>query len=247
MSYKRLLLKISGEALASPDIFYEKTENKSTSSLYHGPTLHRLAKDCASLQQKGYEIGIVIGGGNIIRGAQLTQILPVRRPVADTMGMMATIINAIALQQVFEFLGFDCRVQTSIPMETVSEAYSRRRALKHLEKGRIVIFAGGTGDPYFTTDTASVLRALEMECNVLIKATNVDGIYSADPKKDHTATLYTELTFQEAIEKNLKIMDATAFTLLRENKIPLMVCSIEKTHDIDAMLYGHRPCTRIFS
>lgn len=245
MSYKRLLLKISGEALASPDIFYEKKTDASV--LYHGPTLHRLAKDCIALQQKGYEIGIVIGGGNIIRGAQLTQILPVRRPVADTMGMMATIINAMALQQVFEFLGIDCRVQTSIPMETVAEAYSRRRTLKHLEKGRIVIFAGGTGDPYFTTDTASVLRALEMECDVLIKATNVDGIYSTDPKKDPSAILYTELTFQEAIDKHLKVMDATAFTLLRENKIPLMVCSIEKTHDIDAMLYGHRPCTRIFS
>lgn len=247
MSYKRLLIKISGEALASPEIFYNEEESQGSSFLYHGPTLHRIAKDLIGLIRRGYEISVVIGGGNIIRGASLTQILPVRRPVADTMGMMATIINAMALQQVFEFLGMECRVQTSIPMETVAEAYSRRRALKHLEKGRIVIFAGGTGDPYFTTDTASVLRALEMECDVLIKATNVDGIYSADPKKDLNATLYTELTFQDAIEKQLKIMDGTAFTLLRENKIPLMVCSINKTHELDDMLHGHVPCTRIFS
>ncbi len=219
--YKRVLLKISGESLA-------ESQGDIKSGILCQNTLRRLASEIASLVSQGIQICIVVGGGNIIRGSKLTKELDIDRSTADTMGMLATVINALAMQQVIEASGIPCRVLTGLQMTSVAEPFVQRKALRHLEKGRVVIFASGTGNPYFTTDTAAALRALEMNCDALLKATNVDGVYDKDPQKHKDATFISETTYTEALNQNLQVMDAAAFGLLRDYKIPLIVFSIHK-------------------
>ena len=209
-----MLLKLSGEALAGEKGF-----------AYDFATVTRIAEEVASVVAAGASVGLVIGGGNIIRGRSLSE-MGVDRVTADYMGMLGTVINALAVQDVLEKKGLDTRVMTAIRMEEVAEPYIRRRALRHLEKGRIVIFAAGTGNPYFSTDTAAVLRAIQMKANVIIKATSVEGVYSADPKKDPTATMYEEISFRDVMLGDLKVIDQTAITLCRENQLPLIVLNI---------------------
>ena len=211
MKYKRILLKLSGEALMG---------NKS-----FGIDNDRLAEYAAQIKEAvstGCEIAIVIGGGNIYRGMNEADS-GIERAHGDYMGMLATVINAMAMQAMLEKIGVYTRLQSAINMEQVAEPYIRRKALRHLEKGRVVIFGAGTGNPYFTTDTAGSLRAIEMKADVILKGTRVDGIYSADPEKDPTATKFEKLSFQECISRNLKVMDMTAFTLCMENKLPIIV------------------------
>ena len=212
--YKRALLKISGEALMGPHEFGLDAD-----------TVERIAHDVRAVHGLGVELCLVVGGGNIFRGiAGAAQGM--QRASADYMGMLATVINALALQNTLEQLGVDTRVQSAIPMATVCEPYIRRRALRHLEKGRVVIFAGGTGNPFFTTDTAAALRATEMGCEALLKGTKVDGVYSADPNLSATALRYDRLTYLEVLSRDLKVMDASAISLARENRIPILVFSI---------------------
>ncbi|MBX9977410.1 MAG: UMP kinase [Alphaproteobacteria bacterium] len=255
MPKKRILIKISGESLAdhgggngsvhpSPSS-QTHSEILKEKKVFHFPTLSRIAIDMIALKEQGFELCIVVGGGNIVRGSELAQTTYLDRPTADTMGMLATIINAIALQQAIESNGVHCRVMSSFDCQAATEPYVRRRAMRHMEKGKIVIFAAGSGNPYFTTDSAAALRALEMNCDVLLKATTVDGVYSADPKYHKDAIFYETLSYDEVIQKNLKVMDATAFTLLRDHGIPLIIFSIEKTHDIVNFIAGRGRCTRI--
>jgi uridylate kinase len=214
--YRRVLLKISGEALMGPQEF----------GLDQG-TVSRIARDVQSVNRMGVEICLVIGGGNIFRGMTgATQGM--QRAAADYMGMLATVMNALALQNALEQLGVHTRVQSAITMTAVCEPYIRRRALRHMEKGRVVIFAAGTGNPFFTTDTAAALRASEMGCDVLLKGTKVDGVYSADPKKAPDAERYDQLNYLEVLSRDLKVMDAAAISLARENRIPILVFSIQQ-------------------
>jgi uridylate kinase len=214
--YRRVLLKISGEALMGPQEF----------GLDQG-TVARIARDVQSVNRMGVEICLVIGGGNIFRGMTgATQGM--QRAAADYMGMLATVMNALALQNALEQLGVHTRVQSAITMTAVCEPYIRRRALRHMEKGRVVIFAAGTGNPFFTTDTAAALRASEMGCDVLLKGTKVDGVYSADPKKTPDAARYDQLGYLEVLSRDLKVMDAAAISLARENRIPILVFSIQQ-------------------
>ena len=214
--YKRVLLKISGEALMGPREF----------GLDSG-TVERVAREVQAVHELGVEICLVIGGGNIFRGiAGAAQGM--QRASADYMGMLATVINALAMQNALEQLGVHTRVQSAIPMATVCEPYIRRRAQRHMEKGRVVIFAAGTGNPFFTTDTAAALRASEMGCEALLKGTKVDGVYSADPKTTPGAVRYDQLTYLDVLSQDLKVMDASAISLARENRIPILVFSIEK-------------------
>ena len=214
--YRRVLLKISGEALMGPQEF----------GLDQG-TVARIARDVQSVNRMGVEICLVIGGGNIFRGMTgATQGM--QRAAADYMGMLATVMNALALQNALEQLGVHTRVQSAITMTAVCEPYIRRRALRHMEKGRVVIFAAGTGNPFFTTDTAAALRASEMGCDVLLKGTKVDGVYSADPKKTPDAERYEQLGYLEVLSRDLKVMDAAAISLARENRIPILVFSIQQ-------------------
>ena len=212
--YRRVLLKVSGETLAGEKKFGLCPE-----------TLQMIAREIKTPLGLKVEMGIVVGGGNIFRGLAAAA-MGLERAVADYMGMLATVINALALQSALERRGVETRVLSAIPMATVCEPYIRRRALRHMEKGRIVIFAAGTGNPFFTTDTAAALRASEMGCDVLLKATQVDGVYSADPKKVKKATRFDELTYQQVLAKDLKVMDAAAIALARENGIPILVFSI---------------------
>lgn len=214
MQYKRVLLKISGEALASGFGFdYDK--------------LHDIAAQVHSVWKEGIQVVIVIGAGNIWRYRDTTES-GIERTASDAMGMLATIMNAVALQSALEKLGAVTRVCSAINVPQLAEPYLRRRAERHLEKKRIVICAGGTGNPYFTTDSAAALRALELECNVILKASNVDGIYDKDPNKFKNAKKYEKLTFQEAIEKNLKVLDQSAFSLCREQNLPVVVFDFSK-------------------
>ena len=209
--YKRILLKLSGESLCGAS--------------RHGidsPALTLIAAEIQKAYETGVEIGVVVGAGNIWRGAQ-DRGQSIGRVTADYMGMLATIINALALQDALEHRGVPTRVQTAIEISKLAEAYIRRRAIRHLEKGRVVIFAGGTGNPYFTTDTAAALRAVEIEAEVLLKATQVDGVYSDDPKTNPRATKLSRVTFMEAIRRRLRVMDATALTLCLENRMPIAV------------------------
>jgi uridylate kinase len=192
----------------------------------------------------GAEVGLVIGGGNIVRGTQLSQ-LGMERVGADYMGMLGTVINALALQDVLEKRGLETRVMTAIRMEEIAEPYIRRRAQRHLDKGRVVIFAGGTGNPYFSTDTAAVLRGIQMKADVIIKATSVDGIYSADPKKDKTATMYETLAYKDIIRDELGVMDQTAITLCRENSMPLIVLNIQRPGSVASAIRGDRVGTLV--
>jgi uridylate kinase len=214
--YQRVLLKISGEALMGPQEFG-----------LDQATVARIARDVQSVNRMGVEICLVIGGGNIFRG-MTGATAGMQRAAADYMGMLATVMNALALQNSLEQLGVHTRVQSAITMTAVCEPYIRRRALRHMEKGRVVIFAAGTGNPFFTTDTAAALRASEMGCDVLLKGTKVDGVYSADPKKTPDAERYDQLNYLEVLSRDLKVMDAAAISLARENRIPILVFSIQQ-------------------
>ena len=211
MQYKRILLKLSGEALMGDGEY--GIDSKVLSS--YAAEIHAIA-------QEGIELAIVIGGGNIYRGVQ-SEGAGFDRIQGDHMGMLATIINGMALQSALESLDIETRLLTAIRMEQVAEPYIRRKAMRHLQKGRVVIFGGGTGNPYFTTDTAATLRAIEIEADVILKGTRVDGIYTADPEKDANATKYDTITFDEVFQKKLSIMDLTAFTLCQENNLPIKV------------------------
>jgi len=214
MEYKRVLLKLSGEALMGAEKYGQDFE-----------TIKRICADIKQVHDKGIEVSLVVGGGNIYRGVSAAAV-GMERSSADYMGMLATVINALALQNCLDGLGVQSRVLSAIPMTTVCEPYIRRRAIRHMEKGRVVIFAAGTGNPFFTTDTAASLRAVEMGCDALLKGTQVDGVYSADPKKDKKATRYDVLTYKDVLTNDLAVMDASAISLARENKIPILVFSI---------------------
>ena len=228
LRYPRALLKVSGEALAGG----------GPSGIDFG-VLDRVTDELKSVAATGAQLGLVVGGGNIVRGATASD-KGMDRVSADYMGMLATIINALALQDILEKKGVDTRVMTAIRMEELAEPYIRRRAVRHLEKGRMVIFAGGTGNPYFSTDTAAVLRALEVEAQVLMKATNVDGVYTADPKKDPKAKFLPELSFQDALVQGYGVMDANAFGLCKENKLPIVVFNINQPGATARVLSGER-------
>ena len=215
-AYKRILLKISGEALMGPQQFG-----------LHPPTVDRIADEIVDLHRLDVEIAMVIGGGNIFRGLQ-GSAQGMERTTADYMGMLATVMNALAVQSALETRGIHTRVVSAIPMDQVCEPYIRRRAVRHLEKGRVVIFAAGTGNPFFTTDTAAALRAAEMGVDAMLKGTQVDGVYSADPRKDKTAKRYDTLTYMDVLQQDLQVMDASAISLARENKIPIIVFDIHK-------------------
>ena len=224
--YKRVLLKISGEALAAGSGF-------GIDAIF----IHKVAEEIADVHALGCEIAIVVGGGNFFRGVA-QQAIDMDRVAADHMGMLSTVINAIALQDAIEKLGIFCRVMSAIEMHQVAESYIRRRAVRHLEKGRIVIFAAGTGNPYFSTDTAASLRAMEMKVDILLKATSVDGIYSADPKTDPTATKFEKLTYMDILSKNLRVMDQTAASLCKDNNMPMMVFSMKEPGNIVRVVQG---------
>jgi uridylate kinase len=233
LKYRRVVLKLSGEALAGEQGFGISPK-----------VVDRLTDEIQSLHAIGADVGVVIGGGNILRGTQASAE-GMDRVSADYMGMLATIINALAMQDLLERKRVDTRVLTAIRMEAVAEPYIRRRALRHLEKRRVVIFAGGTGNPYFSTDTAAVLRAVEIHADVLIKATKVEGIYTADPNRDPSAEFIPELTFHDVLTRDLKVMDAAAVSLCRENHLPIVVLNIHERGAVAAALRGERRGTLV--
>jgi len=216
MAYKRILLKLSGESLMGDKTY--GIDNKQ---------VLQYAQDIKAVKDKGMEIAVVVGGGNIFRGLSAEKS-GMDRAQADYMGMLATVINCMALQNALETIGVETRLQSAIKMEQICEPYIRRRAMHHLEVGHIVIFGAGTGNPYFTTDTAASLRAIEIKADVVLKGTRVDGIYTADPEKDPTATRYNEISFQEVYDKGLNVMDMTAITLCQENNLPIIVFDMNK-------------------
>ena len=233
-AYKRVLLKISGEGFCHEGGFgIEAAE------------LENIAHQCIEVAQMGVQLGIVVGGGNFIRGATFSKEGHIPRATADYMGMLATVLNAVALQETMEAMGQPTRVLSAIGVYSVAEPFIRRRAIRHLEKGRVIILAAGTGNPYFTTDTCAALRATEIAAEVLLKATKVDGIYSADPKKDKTAELYSEVTYQQVLEKQLRVMDLTAITLCMERKLPLIVFNLKQPGNIARVLRGETLGTKI--
>jgi uridylate kinase len=234
MKYKRILLKLSGEALQG--------KNKTTN--IDPAVLEQYSEEIKTIREKGVEIAIVIGGGNIFRGGQ-AEALGIDRVQGDYMGMLATVVNGMALQSALERHGMYTRLMSGIKMEQVCEPFIRRRAIRHLEKGRIVIFGAGIGNPYFTTDSTASLRAIETQSSVVLKGTRVDGVYTADPEKVPTATRYKTLTFQEAYEKNLNIMDMTAFTLCMENKLPIIVFDMNKKGNLLKVVNGEEAGTLI--
>jgi uridylate kinase len=233
LRYSRVLLKISGEALAGERGFG-----------FDFDTMARIADEIQKVVRAGADVGLVIGGGNIVRGSQLSK-MGMDRVSADYMGMLGTVINALAVQDILERKGMETRVMTAIRMEELAEPYIRRRALRHFEKGRVVIFAAGTGNPYFSTDTAAVLRAIQIKAQVIIKATSVDGVYSADPKVDKTAKFYDEISYRDVMLEELKVMDQTAVTLCKENALPLIVLNIHKPDAIAAAVRGDRVGTLV--
>jgi uridylate kinase len=226
IQYNRILLKLSGEALMGDGEFGLDTG-----------TVTRIASEVKAVHDLGVQISLVIGGGNIFRGVQAAS-QGLERGTADYMGMLATVINALALQGALERIGIQTRVQSAIPMATVCEPYIRRRAVRHMEKGRVVIFAAGTGSPYFTTDTAAALRAVEMDCDALIKGTQVDGVYSADPHKVPDAERYDVLTYHDVLSRDLQVMDASAISLSRENGIPILVFSLHNSGEFAKVVSG---------
>jgi len=233
LKYSRVLLKLSGEALAGEQ-----------GAGFDFEVLDRLAGDVKKVAEMGVHVGLVIGGGNIVRGTQLSK-MGMDRVGADYMGMLGTVINALALQDALERKKVETRVMTAMRMEDVAEPYIRRRALRHFEKGRTVIFAGGTGNPYFSTDTAAALRAIQMKADVIIKATGVDGIYTADPKKDKKAKRFDEITYRDVILQRLEVMDQTAITLCDENKLPMIVLDIQQEDAIARAIRGERVGTLV--
>jgi uridylate kinase len=224
--YKRVLLKISGEALAAGRGF-------GVDAIF----VNKVAAEIAQVANSGCEIGIVVGGGNFFRGVA-EQAIHMDRVAADHMGMLSTVINAIAMQDAIEKLGLFCRVMSAIEMHQVAEPYIRRRAIRHLEKGRVVIFAAGTGNPYFSTDTAASLRAMEIRANVLLKATSVDGIYTADPKTDPDATRFETISYTEILQRNLRVMDTSAVSLCRDNNLPMIIFSMREEGNIARVING---------
>lgn len=224
--YKRILLKLSGEALMGDNNFG-----------IDPVTLNAFTEEIKEIHDLGVEIGIVIGGGNIFRGVQ-SAATGIHKVSGDQMGMLATVINSIAFQSALESKNVSTRLQTAIKMEQIAEPFIRRRAIRHLEKKRIVLFAAGTGSPYFTTDTAAVLRAIEIESDVVLKGTRVDGIYNADPEKDSSAVKFESVTFQEVLEQNLRVMDQTAFALCKENKLPIIVFNLNEKGNLKKVIMG---------
>ena len=231
--YKRVLLKISGEVLMGDGEFGLNPE-----------AIDRIAADIAQVHESGIELCLVVGGGNIFRGVSIAA-QGMERATADYMGMLGTVMNALALQSALEAKEVPTRVLSAIPMSTVCEPYIRRRAVRHMEKGRVVIFAAGTGNPYFTTDTAAALRASEMDCDCLMKGTKVDGIYSADPETDPTAERFELLTHFDVLQRDLKVMDAAAIILCRENNIPILVFSIQNASEVHRVLHGEGRFTTV--
>ncbi len=227
LKYRRILLKLSGEALAGKQGFGLDAE-----------TLSGIAKDIAEVFKSGIQIGIVMGGGNFIRGSQVSA-QGLDRVTADQMGMLGTVINCLAMQDVLERHGLFTRVMSAIRVTSVCEPFIRRRAIRHMEKGRVVLYAAGTGNPYFTTDSAATLRAIETGCDIIMKATNVDGIYDKDPRKHSDAKMYHHLTFQEAINQNLNVMDTSAFALCRDNNKPILVFNMNVPGNLVKSALGH--------
>jgi uridylate kinase len=234
--YKRILLKLSGEALGDP----------TTGHGIHPESVQALAQQIAKVTGLGVQVALVCGGGNILRGAEFSR-LGGHRANADYMGMLGTVINALALSDAIEQQGVESRVMTALEISAVAEGFVRRRAERHLEKGRVVLLAAGTGNPFFTTDTAAALRASELGCEALLKATKVDGVYSADPKKDPTATRYSSLTYAEVLEKGLRVMDMTAITLCNENKVPVVVFDAFEVGNLERVVRGEDLGTTIRS
>ena len=231
--YRRILLKLSGEGLMGEREFGIDPDS-----------VERISKDIKSVHDKGVQICLVIGAGNIFRG--ISQAAEgVERTSADYMGMLATVINALAVQSVLESLGVQTRVLSAIPMATVCEPYIRRRAVRHMEKDRVVIFAAGTGNPFFTTDTAAALRAVEMNCDALFKGTQVDGVYDSDPKSNKKAKRFETLSYQEVLTKNLRVMDTSAIALARENEVPILVFSIHNPGGFAEVVFGNGTFTTI--
>ena len=232
--YKRIMLKLGGESLVAEEGDFG----------LHEDALKNITEEIKAAKDMGVEIAIVIGGGNILRGASLSSI-GIERATGDYMGMLATVINALALQAALEQAGIPTRVQTAIEIQAVAEPYVRRRAVRHLEKGRVVIFAGGTGNPYFTTDTAASLRAMEIGADVIFKATKVDGIYSSDPRTDKDAVKYDELSYIDVLKKELKVMDSTSVSLCMDNKLPMVVFNFRHRHSIKRVLLGEKIGTMV--
>ncbi|HXB93057.1 MAG TPA: UMP kinase [Puia sp.] len=231
--YKRVLLKLSGEALMGDKSFG-----------FDNSVIAQYAKDIKSIVELGVQVAIVIGGGNIYRGMNEAET-GIERAHGDYMGMLATVINGMAVQAGLEKIGVYTRLQSAIKMEQIAEPYIRRRAIRHVEKGRVVIFGAGTGNPYFTTDTAGSLRAIEINAEVILKGTRVDGIYTADPEKDPTAKKFNTITFQECISKNLRVMDMTAFTLCMENQLPIIVFDMNKPGNLLRVVRGEKVGTLV--
>jgi uridylate kinase len=233
MKYKRILVKLSGEALMGDKQF--GIDNKR---------LQQYAAEIKSVSESGVQVAVVIGGGNIFRGLQAEEA-GMDRVHGDYMGMLATVINSMALQSALESLGLNTRLQSAINMEAICEPFIRRRAVRHLEKGRVVIFGAGTGNPYFTTDTAASLRAIEIEADVILKGTRVDGVYDSDPLKNKRAVKYSKLTFTEAYQKDLRIMDMTAFTLCQENNLPIIVFDMNEKGNLHRIVNGEQVGTLV--
>ena len=231
--YGRVIVKLSGEALTGPEGFG-----------IHQPTIDRIAADLGAAHATGAAVGIVVGGGNLFRGVEVSE-RGVSRPTGDAMGMLATVMNALVVEAALERVGVAARTLSALAMPAVCETYSRQRALKYLRERRILVLAAGTGNPFFTTDTAAVLRASELGCDAVLKATDVDGVYSADPKKDAHARRFDRLTHREAIERDLRVMDATAFALARENRMPIIVFSIRERGAIETVLRGQGHFTTV--
>lgn len=232
--YARVLLKLSGESFCKPGGFGIGADE-----------LHWIAGEIREAAKLGTQIAVVVGGGNIIRGAQLAEAGHIHQATADQMGMLGTVINALALKEKLKELGNECRVMSAIEIRAVAEPFIRGRALRHMEKGRVVILAAGTGNPFFTTDTCAALRATELECDILLKATKVDGVYTADPKKDPTAKRYDTISFADALAKQLKVMDMTALAMCQEHEIPLLVFDFNKSGNIARVIKGERVGTLV--
>src|SRR6476620_8226541 len=232
-AYKRILLKLSGESLMGDNSFGLNPE-----------MIEQFAREIKTITDLGVEVAVVIGGGNIYRGMN-EKDSGIERAHGDYMGMLATVINGMAMQAMLEKVGVYTRLQSAIKMEQIAEPYIRRRAIRHLEKGRVVIFGAGTGNPYFTTDTAGSLRAIEIQADVILKGTRVDGIYTADPEKDKSATKYEKISFAECISKNLKVMDMTAFTLCMENDLPIVVFDMNKPGNLRRVVTGGKVGTLV--
>ena len=226
-TFRRILVKLSGEALMAPDGYWLDPQ-----------ILSSLAEDLAQATRAGFEIAVVIGGGNIIRGARMSAAGWIDRPTADSMGILGTVMNSLAVETALNAAGVPARTMSAVSMPTICETYARQPALHHLDKGQVVVLAGGTGNPFFTTDTAAVLRAAELRCDAVLKATQVDGVYSADPKRDPNAVRFDRLTHDEAISKDLKVMDTAAFALARESRLSIIVGSVHAPSSVTALLQG---------